>query len=95
MHPQVLLLLILKAKESFKNTNKEAVEKNKQHYQKVKVFALIYTISGHLGICVFLFLLQYTHSSLTEVVLPLPPVSIFYTVRLYVEVTPVIDMNWQ
>lgn len=51
MHPQVLLLLILKAKESFKNTNKEAVEKKKQDYQKV--FALIYTISGHLGICVF------------------------------------------
>lgn len=94
MHPQVLLFLILKAKESFKNTNKEAVEK-KTRLSKGKRFCINLHNCWAPGYLCFLFLLQYIHSSLTEVVLPLPPVSIFDTVSLYVEVTPVIDMNGQ
>lgn len=68
-----------------KKNTKQAVKK--KTISDFNFVALMYTISGHLF--VFLFLLQNLHSSIHKGFLPLMPISIFYTAGSYVEVTPV------
>lgn len=83
--------LILESRESASHVIKKKKKKQavKKRLSKVKFFCInLHNVwaPGYL----FLFLLQHIHSSLTEVVLPLASISIYYTVSLCAEVTPVI-----